>query len=153
MVAGGPIHGLWPRERTPGWPQAPWTSYFSILSHGDADQTWPRGDFYGANWAVRRSALDEVGGFEHRWGASADGLLAGEETAVEQLVAACGLGVARYSAGAAVGHRIDPGRCDEGWLALRVYRHGLAHAVDRGRLRRADAGAAPSGSPASRSSG
>ena len=71
MVAGGPIHGLWPRERTPGWPQAPWTNYFSILSHGDADQTWPRGDFYGANWAVRRSALDEVGGFEHRWGASA----------------------------------------------------------------------------------
>ena len=126
MVAGGPIHGLWPRERTPGWPQAPWTNYFSILSHGDADRTWPRGDFYGANWAVRRSALDEVGGFEHRWGASGDGLLAGEETAVEQLIAACDLGVARYSVGAAVGHRIDPGRCDEGWLALRVYRHGLA---------------------------
>jgi glycosyltransferase involved in cell wall biosynthesis len=126
MVAGGPIHGLWPPERPPGWPQAPWTSYLSILSHGDADRTWPRGDFYGANWAVRRSALDEVGGFEHRWGASADGLLAGEETAVEQLIAACGIGVARYAAGAAVGHRIDPARCDEGWLALRVYRHGLA---------------------------
>ena len=126
MVAGGPIHGLWPRERTPGWPQAPWTNYFSILSHGDADQTWPRGDFYGANWAVRRSALDEVGGFEHRWGASGERPARRRGDRGRAAVAACGLGVARYAAGAAVGHRIDPGRCDEGWLALRVYRHGLA---------------------------
>ena len=120
-----------------GWPEEPWTSYFSILSHGDADRTWPRGDFYGANWAVRRSALDAVGGFEHRFGASGDGLLAGEETAIEFLIAARGLGVARYAAGAAVGHRIDPARCDEGWLALRVYRHGLESRRGRGRLRRA----------------
>ena len=68
-------------------------------------------------------------------------------------IAACGCGVARYSAGAAVGHRIDPGRCDEGWLALRVYRHGLAHAVDRGRLHRAVAGARRAARPRRRSSG
>ena len=153
MVAGGPIHGLWPRERTPGWPQAPWTNYFSILSHGDADQTWPRGDFYGANWAVRRSALDEVGGFEHRWGASGDGLLAGEETAVEQLDRRAR---ARRRALLRRRRRRPSHR-------PRPLRRGLARAprlpprardaVDRGRLRRASAASSPSGSPATRSSG
>src|SRR3712207_8323533 len=44
--------------------------------------------FPGTTLFRSRSALEEVGGFEHRWGASADGLLAGEETAVEQLIAA-----------------------------------------------------------------
>jgi glycosyltransferase involved in cell wall biosynthesis len=123
-VGGGPVHALWPAA--PAWrPPQQWISYYSVLTHGDRAYHADLGDFYGTNWAIRRAALDAIGGFDERWGAGAHGSLPGEETAAEHAVRRAGLGRCAYAPGAAMGHRIDPQRLDESWLLARVYRHGL----------------------------
>ena len=123
-VGGGPLHGLWPGE--PAWrPPAGFVADFSAMSHGDAPWARDLGDFYGANWSIRRAALDAIGGFDERWGAGRHGSLPGEESAAEYAVRGAGAGACGYSPGAAMGHRIEPGRLNPGWLLKRVFRHGL----------------------------
>ena len=46
---------------------------------------------------MRRAALDAIGGFEHRWGASRDGLLAGEEGLSEHAMRGVGWLVERQN--------------------------------------------------------
>jgi glycosyltransferase involved in cell wall biosynthesis len=124
-IAGGPIAALWPAERPAGWPPVGLESFFSVLGLGDADQDFPgRAEVYGANWAIRRDALAAVGGFDVRLGAGEGGALGGEEFMVASLVHARGLGVGRYIAAAAVGHRIEPARIDESYMLLRAFRNG-----------------------------
>ena len=59
---GGPIAALWPAERDPEFPAPGLEPLFSVLDRGDADRTLvPPDVVYGANWGVRRTALDAVG--------------------------------------------------------------------------------------------
>jgi glycosyltransferase involved in cell wall biosynthesis len=124
-IAGGPIHALWPPRRPAGWPPAGMESFFSVLALGDADLDFPgRAEVYGANWAIRRDALTAVGGFDVSLGAGEGGALGGEEYMAATQVHARGLGTGRYVAGAAVGHRIEASRIDEGYMLLRAFRNG-----------------------------
>jgi glycosyltransferase involved in cell wall biosynthesis len=120
-AAGGPIHGLWPSQTRPDWPPPDCEGYFSVLGWGDADRIAPQTWHYGANWAVRARVLDAIGGFDLRFGAREGSRLPAEETEAGFRIARHRLGVSRYLVGAAVGHRVDPGRLDEGWLMLRVF--------------------------------
>jgi len=122
-VAGGPIHALWP-ERPAERPDADLLPYLSVLSHGDADLTFERGDFYGANWACRRELALRAGGFDPRFGVGSANRLPGEEIALAVRIAEAGLGTQRWAAAAAVGHRVDPARLDPAWLLLRGYAQG-----------------------------
>jgi glycosyltransferase involved in cell wall biosynthesis len=125
-VAGGPIQGLWPAERPPGWPPPGMESFFSVLSLGDADQDFPgRAEVYGANWAIRRAAFDAVGGFDAGFGTGEGGALGGDEFMAATNVHRLGLGVGRYLAAAAVGHRIEHHRIDESYIVLRAFHNGL----------------------------
>jgi glycosyltransferase involved in cell wall biosynthesis len=125
-VAGGPIQGLWPAERPAGWPPAGMESFFSVLSLGDADQDFPgRAEVYGANWAIRRAAFDAVGGFDAGFGTGEGGALGGDEFMAATNVHRLGLGVGRYLAAAAVGHRIEHHRIDESYIVLRAFHNGL----------------------------
>ncbi|HEY3765816.1 MAG TPA: glycosyltransferase [Gaiellales bacterium] len=125
-VAGGPIQGLWPAERPAGWPPAGMESFFSVLSLGDADQDFPgRAEVYGANWAIRRDAFDAVGGFDAGFGTGEGGALGGDEFMAATNVHRLGLGVGRYVAGAAVGHRVEHHRIDESYIVLRAFHNGL----------------------------
>lgn len=124
-VAGGPIAAVWPDEESARFAPAALHPYLSLLTHGDADWSAAIVDCYGANWSIRRSALEAIGGFDERWGAGRGGLLPGEETAAELTLSRLGRGRSRYVAAAVVGHRIEPGRLSDRWLLLRAYRHGL----------------------------
>ncbi len=125
-VAGGPIQGLWPAERPAGWPPTGMESFFSVLSLGDADQDFPgRAEVYGANWAIRRAAFDAVGGFDAGFGTGEGGALGGDEFMAATNVHRLGLGVGRYLAAAAVGHRIEHHRIDESYIVLRAFHNGL----------------------------
>lgn len=125
-IAGGPIHALWPAERPAGWPPAGMESFFSVLSLGDCDQSFPgRAEVYGANWAIRRDALTAAGGFDVRFGAGKGGALGGEEFLAATRVQRLGLGAGRYVAAAAVGHRIEPERIDESYILQRAFRNGV----------------------------
>ncbi len=125
-VAGGPIQGLWPAERPAGWPPTGMESFFSVLSLGDADQDFPgRAEVYGANWAIRRAAFDGVGGFDAGFGTGEGGALGGDEFMAATNVHRLGLGIGRYLAAAAVGHRIEHHRIDESYIVLRAFHNGL----------------------------
>jgi glycosyltransferase involved in cell wall biosynthesis len=125
-IAGGPIHGLWPAHRPPGWPPPGTESLFSVLSLGDADATFPgHAEVYGANWAIRASVLATAGGFDPEVGLRPGTRINGDEYIVAHRVAAAGLGLARYVATAAVGHRISPDRIDEGYMVARGFTNGV----------------------------
>ncbi len=125
-VAGGPIQGLWPAERPAGWPPQGMESFFSVLSLGDADLDFPgRAEVYGANWAIRRDAFDAVGGFDAGFGTGEGGALGGDEFMAATNVHRLGLGIGRYVAGAAVGHRVEHHRIDESYIVLRAFHNGL----------------------------
>jgi glycosyltransferase involved in cell wall biosynthesis len=125
-VAGGPIHGLWPPERPRGWPPPGTESLFSVLSLGDADTTFPgHAEVYGANWAIRASVLEQVGGFDPDVGLQPGTRINGDEYTVAHRVARSGLGAGRYVAAAGVGHRVSPDRIDEGYMVTRGFTNGV----------------------------
>lgn len=125
-IAGGPIHGLWPPQRPPGWPPPGTESLFSVLSLGDADSTFPgHAEVYGANWAIRASALAAAGGFDANVGLRPGTRINGDEYTVAHRVAARGLGRGRYVASAGVGHRVTPDRIDEGYMVARGFTNGV----------------------------
>jgi hypothetical protein len=123
---GGPIAALWPAERAPGWPAPGLEALFSVLDRGDADRTLTVPDVvYGANWGVRRGALDAVGGFDPAFGPSPDARINGDEVSVAWRLHRAGLGLTRYVAAAGVGHRIPASRVSERFLVHRALACGI----------------------------
>jgi GT2 family glycosyltransferase len=140
---GGPIVALWPAQRDPAFPAPGLEPLFSVLDRGDADRTLvPPDVVYGANWGVRRTALDAVGGFDPAFGYGPGVAIGGDEVSIAWRLARAGLGETRFVAAAAVGHRIDTARLTDGYLVRRAFTVGVErvrHAValdglDRGRL-------------------
>ncbi len=80
---GGPICALWPAERPDGWPGRDLEALLSVLDLGDAERALAPPDVvYGANWAVRRSALTAVGGFDPAFGPGPGVAINGDEVSV-----------------------------------------------------------------------
>ena len=127
--AGGPLCALWPPSRPAGWPGSELQGLLSILDLGDHDHDIVAPEFvYGANWAVRRSALQAVGGFEPGLGFDSSRttvMIGGEETAVAERLEAAQLGRAHYVVAGAVGHRIAADRLDPSWLRARSLAAGV----------------------------
>ena len=143
--AGGPIHALWPEGHDPAWLAPRLERFFSVLDRGDADETLvPPAVVYGANWAVRRTALLAAGGFDPSFGFGPDVAIGGEETGVAWRLHRGALGTTRFVAAAAVGHRIDAGRLSDAFLLRRSLTVGVERTrhvaaldgVDRDRLLR-----------------
>jgi len=78
---------------------------------------------YGANMAVRRDLLDDIGGFRPELGRRGADLISLEETELFRQVAARGLEV-RYLPDALVHHRVPAERATVRWLARRRYAQG-----------------------------
>jgi GT2 family glycosyltransferase len=141
VIAGGPIYGLWPDGRPAGFPPAMAAPYFGILDRGDAphDSARPEDGPWGGNWSVRRDLVEELGGFDVRFGAGEQGSLGGEEVHFGWRVLARGLGRLRFEPGAAVGHRSPRARLQEDYVLLRAYRCGVEDIRMRDALGQADA--------------
>ena len=131
-AAGGPICALWPPEREPGWPDPGLEQYLSVCERGDADCVLVPPDVaYGANWAIRRDALQAVGGFHPDFGVAPDSAVGGEEVLVAWRLHRRAVGATLYSPFAAVGHRIEPHRVTDRWVLQRALRGG----IEQSRLR------------------
>jgi GT2 family glycosyltransferase/glycosyltransferase involved in cell wall biosynthesis len=126
-IAGGPICGLWPDGRPAGFPPLNAAPYFGILDRGDAphDSARPEDGPWGGNWAVRRQLIDQIEGFDVRFGAGEEGNLGGEEVHFGWRVLERGLGRLRFEPGAAIGHRSPSARVREDYVLLRAYRCGI----------------------------
>ena len=128
-AAGGPIAALWPPEREPDWPALGLEGALSVLDAGDTTRELvPPEIVYGANWAIRREALQAVGGFDAHLGYSPDVKIGGEEVAVAWRLLLRGVGGTLYMPGAAVGHRISADRLQDSYLVGRMFAVGIEHA-------------------------
>ena len=116
-AAGGPVHVRWLSE-PPWWATQLYS--FAYLDYGSErlDLTWPR-TIYGPNFAVRKSALFEVGGFNPDTSVL-DRLVGDGETGLCRKIYAVG-GKIIYEPGALVYHQQEGA-----FLTLPNMRHRLA---------------------------
>tara|TARA_R110001599_G_scaffold210020_1_gene407254 strand:+ start:333 stop:1256 length:924 start_codon:yes stop_codon:yes gene_type:complete len=77
------INIIWDKNK-PWWFTHHYQPYFVHLDYGDNEQvvTDYHKEFYGKNFCVRKSILNEIGGFNPELGRQGDKLLAGEETVI-----------------------------------------------------------------------
>jgi len=80
-------------------------------------------DVWGANFSVRRDALERVGGFDPRLGPRGSCHLVGDETELCWRIQRAGGGV-YYCGPAVVEHIVPPSRMTKRWFRLRAYRQG-----------------------------
>lgn len=117
-AAGGPIAGLWPPERLPGWPDPGLEGNFGVLDNGDAIKVIspPEQEIWGGNWAANSEALAAVGGFSHGLGLAPGQRIGGEESSLSMRLVRAGLGAVVYSPWANVGHRIAARKLSDAYL-------------------------------------
>lgn len=128
VATGGPVWLCWPGER-PNWIPAERESFYSGLDLGRHPHRLAYPQFpYGANMAVRRDALEEVGGFSTRLGRRGTDLVSGEERELFRRLAARG-GTITYVPGAAVYHHVLPERVRRRWLIRRSFAQGRSEVL------------------------
>jgi glycosyltransferase involved in cell wall biosynthesis len=130
-VAGGRVH-LRYTSPPPAWWDRTFDDYLAFYDLGHAPIDLATRPWYdsprGANMAVRRSALLEVGGFNLRLGPRGDRHTVGEESDLCLRLLARGHGV-RYEPASTVDHLIDPRRLDPPWLYGRAFWNGWSEAI------------------------
>ena len=124
-VVGGRITLGLP-ARSPVWfhPELGLTSYLGRLDLGaDTMKLSHPFSVFSGNAAVRRSALERLGGFDVRLGRTGTGLFGGEDTEFFERVNRAG-GVAYYCGRATAVHTIAPARLRRGWFRCRAFFQG-----------------------------
>ncbi len=79
----GRIVVIWDKPQ-PWWYDDRYQGFFAVVNHGEEsfqveDHRYP---FFGKNFCVKKTIIDELGGFDPKFGRKGDILLGGEETAV-----------------------------------------------------------------------
>jgi glycosyltransferase involved in cell wall biosynthesis len=130
-LAGGPVAPRWERP-APSWLQLTQRSRLGaplgLLDYGDVDAPLGSRTLLGANMAVRRSVLDQVGGYAVHLGKLRGTLLSGEDHELCQRIQAAGFG-ARFVAAARVRHWVPADRMRIGYFLDWFYWSGITHAA------------------------
>ncbi|MFQ4138323.1 glycosyltransferase family 2 protein [Nodosilinea sp. PGN35] len=144
-IAGGYVSLLWPQGTTP----PPWLSATLSESLGAYDLgttmqliTHPGQTPRGLNYAVKKSFLESVGGFDLQLGRIGKNLLSNEELHLTQLALAAGHEVL-FVPQAQVAHNVAPERLRRSWFLRRswwqgiseCYREQLSHTLTLERVR------------------
>lgn len=123
VATGGRIYLRWPGP-CPSWVPASQESYYSGLDLGDTTRAMPFPEYpYGANMAIRRDLLLELGGFSVELGRRGRNLISGEEKDLFLRVSKAGGRVA-YVPDAIVHHHVLPERVSRRWLLRRSWAQG-----------------------------
>ena len=122
-------------------PPPPWlsdqiTPALTVLDRGDEVRD-VHGDeaVYGANISFRASALRRIGGFDPRWGHSANRIYFGEEDEAQRALLRLGYAT-RYVPDAKVDHVIPPERLTPASFVSRRFAFGVALGARGGRSKR-----------------
>jgi glycosyltransferase involved in cell wall biosynthesis len=121
---GGRIEALFPAGADAGLITERWKLMLSCV---DVDQAGSAADGFnicGANFVVRRSALETIGGFPLGLGRVGGQLIGGEECYVIKRLLGAGHEVL-YEPRFAVQHRIHPDRMRRAWIARRAFWEGV----------------------------
>ncbi|WP_414565646.1 MULTISPECIES: glycosyltransferase [unclassified Anabaena] len=145
-IAGGKVTLLWPPDiQPPQWLSTGLASNLGAYDLGDSmiyiekPGLTPRG----LNYSIRRSFLEEIGGFDPHLGRVGKNLLSNEELQMTELALQRGWQVA-YLPDALVAHNVAPERLKRSWFLNRgwwqgiseCYREQLAGKADIGQLQR-----------------
>ncbi len=130
-VAGGDLVADWPDGAAPDWLPAELHPPLGIHVRGGKTPAGPLRYPFGANFAVRRSALRAVGGFRPELGWAGPRLVPGEDTELCVRLERAGYRVA-YVADAVVRHEVVRAKLCEDFLFARASGQGTADAcIDR----------------------
>jgi glucosyl-dolichyl phosphate glucuronosyltransferase len=124
-VIGGGIYPRWPQGMDGENLSKRWKLFLSIT---EADRGGSVSDGYelkGANYAIRRGVLLEVGGFSEKLGRIGESLISGEESHVTKSVLDLGLG-ADFNPAFKVYHKISPERLKLSWILRRTFWEGVS---------------------------
>ncbi len=129
-AVGGIIRPHFETER-PEWLIKELELPFTIVDLGNQSRLYPgRLHPFGANMAMRRSVLDQLGlVFPEELGRKGSSLLSGEETWVFNQMRRAGLKL-RYAPGMEVTHFIMAERLSPGWIKRRYYYQGVSNAME-----------------------
>jgi GT2 family glycosyltransferase len=132
-LVGGPVIPRWERPQ-PRWLRFPNGGFgrlgapLALLDYGRERVPLGPRTLLGANMAIRRTAIDRVGGFPRSLGKLRGTLLSGEDHDVCRRVSAAGLG-ALYCPDAVVAHWVPAARLRVAYFLSWFYWSGITHAV------------------------
>lgn len=128
VATAGRIHLAWPDER-PSWVPVSQESSYSGLDLGDSPQvlTFPQYP-YGANMAVNKKILSDLGGFSVKLGRSGTNLISGEEKDLFLRISRLGMRVV-YVPDAVAHHHVLEERTERRWLLRRSLAQGRSDIV------------------------
>ncbi len=128
VATAGRIRLAWPDER-PSWVPVSQESLYSGLDLGDTPQVLTFPDYpYGANMAIDRKTLNELGGFSVKLGRSGTNLLSGEEKDLFLRISRLGKPVV-YVPDAVAHHHVLEERTEPRWLLRRSLAQGRSEIV------------------------
>lgn len=133
VLAGGPVHPRWERPAPP-WlqigpgPYSRLAAPVALLHYGAGTLDLGQRTLLGANMAIRREALAELGGFANHLGKLRDTLLSGEDADLCERVRRRGWR-AIYTTAVAVEHRVPADRMRLAYYLSWFYWSGITHAA------------------------
>jgi glycosyltransferase involved in cell wall biosynthesis len=121
----------------PGWLPPAALGYYGITGFGDEARQLQAGEYpVGANMAIHRSVVADVGAFREDLGRIGDALRSSEETDLADRLHQRGATIG-YAPGAEVRHRIDQDRATMAWLRRRAYWGGISSVLTERTFRHA----------------
>jgi glycosyltransferase involved in cell wall biosynthesis len=127
-IAGGKVTLLWPENIIPPqWlsPELSGSLGYYDLGEEIVDITQPNLTPRGVNYSLRRSFLEEIGGFDVNLGRKGKNLLSNEELYMTELALQKGWQVA-YLPDALVKHNVAPERMERKWFLSRSWWQGIS---------------------------
>lgn len=128
LASAGRIFLRWPNGR-PKWVPSSQESYYSGLDLGETQHTMAFPSYpYGANMAIRRDVLIDIGGFSTELGRRGNNLISGEEKDLFLRISNLE-GSVVYVPGAVVHHHVLEERSEPKWLLRRSLAQGRSQIV------------------------
>ncbi|MFK8181736.1 MAG: glycosyltransferase family 2 protein [Phormidesmis sp.] len=127
-IAGGKVTLIWPPQASPPqWLSADLSSSLGAYDLGNQQVYIERPELTprGLNYAVRKSFLESVGGFDTHLGRVGKNLLSNEEQQMTRLALTGGWQVV-YAPEALAAHNVAPARMKPGWFLSRSWWQGIS---------------------------
>ena len=126
-IVGGKVTPMWPIGSDHTRVTSLWKLLLSCVDAQGVGLVSEGYNICGANFAVRRSALELAGGFPTTLGRTGKCLIGGEESYLIDRMSSLGL-LSIYNDAFAVKHRIQPERLEIEWVARRAFWEGVTRA-------------------------
>ena len=124
-VLGGGIYPRWPDGMSGEHLSKRWKIFLSLAEDEEPGSVTDGYAVHGANYAIRRRVLLDIGGFSERLGRVGASLISGDDSLVTQSILDAGLGVG-FDPSFKVYHKISRERLKISWIMRRSFWEGFS---------------------------